>query len=258
MMEPGKALAMQVFSSLGFRAEEVPVSTGQTADLLVTDSESRYLVEVKDKEESEVLAAERREALSRDGVFDQSDPLKYNNSISSVFRKAQKQLISTPKTPDTFQLIWFYATGIDADAKYRQAFATFYGQVYLSALHPAKQETVGCFYFDYAASFEMPTVEALILTDGKNPQFCLNEFSHRAADFRESGLFKKFAELDAVVDPIAWAANGLIVPCGVTVARRNDDEILKAMKEQTGILYTVIRLTRYTSSVGVKPPTADE
>ncbi len=252
-MEVGKSLATTLLSNLGFRVEQVPTSSGRTADLLVSDDESQYLIEVKDKIEGESQAQERRAVLRRGELYEQSDPLAYNDRISGILQDAQKQLDATPKDGSTFQLIWFHANGVDADLKYRQAFATFYGHVELIALNPRSHRTPSCFYFDYNAAYHMPTVEALILTDRETLQVCLNEFSCRAHEFRRSGLCRKFVEMDGVIDPVAMAADGMIIPCRAKVSRKNDDEIATALQEQTGVLYTPVRLSRHACSAATRP-----
>jgi hypothetical protein len=253
-MEAGKALALNLLPKLGFSVDEVPVANGRTADLLVTDGESQpYLIEVKEKVESESHAQERIKILSRGDLYEQADPLTRDNRISGILQDARKQLDETPKDSSTFQLIWFHATGVDADLKYRQAFATFYGHVDLIAMNPRSHRTPACFYFDYCAAFNMPTIEALIITDSKQLQVCLNEFSHRGVEFRQSALCKRFAEMDGVIDPVAMAADGMIIACRVTVPRKNDDEVAKALQEQTGVLYSPIRLTRHAVSAATRP-----
>jgi hypothetical protein len=252
-LEAGKQQATTVLSNLGFRVQYVPVSDRRTADLLVSDDEAEYIIEVKDKSEAESLAQLRREVLASGELYEQSDPLSRDNRISGILADAQQQLDRTPKREGTFQIIWFHATGIDADLKLRQAFATFYGHVALIAMNPRLPITAECFYFDYNAAFDLPTVEALILADRKQLQVCLNEFSHRAAEFRQSPLCRKFAEQDGVVDPVAMEANGRIIRCRADVSRKNEADVIQALQAQTGILYSPIRLNRHTVSVATHP-----
>jgi hypothetical protein len=120
-------------------------------------------------------------------------------------------------------------------------------------MNPRMPDTTACFYFDYSAAFNMPTVEALILTDRKNLQVCLNEFSHRAAEFRQSPLCREFVELDGVIDPVAMAVDRRIIACRSTVSRKSESEVLAALQEQTGVLYTTIRLNRHTVSAATHP-----
>ena len=249
-IEIGKTTATRVLERLGFDVEKVPVGNGRTADLLAIDSESQqYLIEVKDKVESESKAQERIERLRRGDPYVQADQIAQDNRISGILQDARKQLDATPKNDTTFQLIWFHATGVDAGLKYRQAFATFYGQVDLLALNPLSNRTRVCFYFDYSTAFNVPSIDGLILTDGENLQLCLNEFSAHGDEFRRSELYRKLIESGGVVDPVVLEAEGAIISCRAAIARKNDDEIVKALQEQTGVLYSPIRFTRHAVSI---------
>ena len=208
---------------------------------------------MKDKLEGESQAQERQEILAHGDLYKQSDWLAHNNRISGILLDARTQLKETPQAAGTYQLIWFHATGVDSDLKYRQAFATFSGLVPLIALNPREQGTTDCFYFDYSAAINMPTVDALILTDSKTLQVCLNEFSHREAEFRETRLCRTFLEMDGVIDPVAMASEGRIISCRADVSRRNDEDIIKALQQPTGVEYSPIRLTRHAYSMAVMP-----
>lgn len=258
-MEAAKSQAVRILSNLGFYVEQIPVehnpvARSRTADLRVNDEESVYLVEVKEKFEAESVAAVRTACLLRGEVFEESDLLAHDNRISGVLRDARDQLDKTPKNLGTFQLIWFHAGGLDAEVKYRQAFATFYGEVPLIAIQPRRSETKTCFYFDYSASFAMPTVAALILTDSRQLQLCLNEFAESADAFRATRLYRNLLALDGVIDPVALASAGQIIACRAMMRRRDDGEIVKALQEQTGTLYLPIRLTMHACSAAVTKP----
>lgn len=253
-MEVGKSFAIKILSNAGFQVKDIPVSVQRTADLLVTDNEANYLIEVKEKVESVEQAEERRAILNSGELYEQSDLLARDNTISGILRSAQKQLDASEKAEGTYQLIWFHATGVDADLKYRQAFSTFYGHVDLIPMNPRSSDNPPCFYFDYCAAVQMPTVDALILTDNTQLQLCLNEFSDRAKEFQETPFCRKFAEMDGVIDPVSMASKGSIIACRAMIPRKNDDEIAKALQEQTGVLYSPIRLTRHACSAAVVPP----
>jgi hypothetical protein len=254
-MEAAKLLAAEFLSRHGFHVEEIPVGEGKSADLRFTDDSATYHVEVKEKFESEEDAKTRKEILSRGEMFEpQPKKLSSDNRISGILAQARKQLDATPKDSGTFQLIWFHSHGFDADLKYRQAFATFYGDVPVSSRRPHPEETKHCFYFDYSAALVMPTIEALVLCDGKQVQVCLNESSRRAGEFRTTGFYKKFLFLDAIFDPVALESAGEVIFCRAEIARKNEAEIVSALQAQTGVLYTPHRLNRYTFTIADSPP----
>lgn len=248
-MEDGKQIAKQVLANLGFQVDEIETSKRRTADLRVT-GESIYHIEVKDKVESEEQAEERRKALAGGELYEQMDPLAYNNRIRGIFHDARKQLNATQKAPGTFQLIWFHATGIDADTKYRQAFATFYGYVHLSPLYPHNQlPSLECYYFDYNAAFDMRDVEALIVCDGKQLQVCLNTHAPLGDEFRKSDLARAFGE---IYDPAVLEADGKAIICRFDGPRNDENVTRRALQIQTGIDYTPVRLSRYAASAAMQ------
>ncbi|MEX0937900.1 MAG: hypothetical protein WDZ59_08555 [Pirellulales bacterium] len=252
-MEIAKAIAKQTLSNLGFHVDVVAETTGRRADLLVRDESSSYLIEVKEKRDSPADVLNRKECFESDEVYEQVDPLSRDNRISGILRDARKQLTETPKENEAFQLIWFHASGVDSDLKFRQAFATFYGHVDLRAVQPPSAESVPCLYFDYSLAVDMPEIDALILLDKKHIQVCVNEFSHRIEDFRRTQLFRTFDELRGVFDPAQMINEKKCIACRFELPRRDDRKICQALREQTGVLYDSIRLNRYSFSALAKP-----
>lgn len=234
-MEYSKRLAIAKLRRLGFEVDEIPRGMEKRADLHVNDGTHTYHIEAKDKFESQDSPA-----ASQDDLYRRKDPLTHNNTISGVLRDAQKQLSQTPKKNATFQLIWLHA---GSDLQWRLAFATFYGHMHLSARWPRGAKSVECFYFTYNAAHLMPDVEALILTEGEGLHLCLNEFSPRRDEFRSSRLYEVFSEGE--IDPVAMEAAGKIIACRENISRKNPRDVLRALKEQTGVDYEPITLTRY-------------
>jgi hypothetical protein len=239
-MEPAKLFAVNILDALGIKAVEVPEGMTPTADLLVN------------KGSSEDVIKRRYESLDKGESFEQAELLARQNLINNVFHAARHQLLHTPDTADTFNVIWLHASGPDASVKTTQAFATFYGLVHVFPLDTNDQTVKPCFYFDYAASAAMPEVEAMILTNSRELQFCLNDFSMRKIEFKESKFYMHFDGKGGVVDPADSEARGFAIRCSFDIPRKNDLEVLKALTIQTGIKHQVLRFTSYSSSVGVR------
>jgi hypothetical protein len=252
-MENGKALAKEILSNLGFRVEEISTGDGRTADLRVIGDTSAYVVEVKDKQEAEQLTKERTAALIQGDLHEQSDLIARNERIRAVLKDAREQLDATPKDAGTFQLIWLHGDGLDDGLRTDQAFATFYGHVDLIGKDPPQPDIKGCLYFDYYVSIEIPTVDALILSDSKSFRVCLNEFSPRVNEFRSTELYQAFLAQNCIYDPIALVSSGKVISCRTMIQRKYDDEIAKALQEQTGVLYSPLRFTQHSVSAAVEP-----
>jgi hypothetical protein len=235
-MEYSKRLAASELARLGFQVDEIPVSTGKRADLRITDGQHAYHIEAKDKLDSDDIPA-----ASQDDFYRRKDPLTHTNTISRVLRRAHTQLKGTPKADGTFQLIWFHA---ESSLQWHQAFATFYGAMWLSALYPNRDKSGWCFYFAFNSSFKMPDVEAMILTEGNGLHLCINEFSTRREEFKTTRLYKAWSEGE--FDPDKLEATGQIIRCRSKVSRKNQADVIKALKEQAGVDFVANPLTRYS------------
>jgi hypothetical protein len=239
VMEYSKRLATAELLRLGFEVDEIPCGTcgtGKRADLHVKDGTHAYHIEAKDKFESQDIPA-----ASQDGFCRREDPITHNNRISGILTYAKEQLSQTPKADATFQLIWLHA---ESELQWRLAFATFYGHRHLRAVSPRGAKPAECFYFTYNAAYSMPDVEALILTEGDSLHLCMNEFSHRRDEFRSSRLYEVFSVGE--IDPVAMETAGKIIACRADISRKNPQDVLRVLKEQTGVDYLPIALTRYS------------
>ncbi|MCG8405485.1 MAG: hypothetical protein MI923_09835 [Phycisphaerales bacterium] len=252
-MDDAKQLAMQVFSACGCCVKEILESSDKRADLLAADDDSTYIVEVKHKLDDSELFRDHAKRMTRGEIVSRSELLAQNNRIGAILKHARDQLDNTPGPPDAFRLIWFHADGVDHDLHWKRAFATFYGTVHLLPTNPPQNTVIECFYFDYSAAVSLQSVNAMILSNKQTVQLCLNEFSDNVERFCDTALFQQFAKMNGVVDPRESAAKGDILVCRSPIPRKNDDDVLNALRKQTGILYTVVRLSRHHASAMVGP-----
>lgn len=253
-MDAAEEFATKVLTAFGCHVESIRESDDKRADLLATDDTANYLVEVKHKLDDPKLFKDHAQEMARGEVVSRAAATTHNNRISGVFRHARDQLDRTPGPLNAFRIIWFHADGIDHDLRWKQAFATFYGRVHLWAKILPGNDVIDCFYFDYSAAWSMPSVVAMILTNDSGVQLCLNEFSDQADQFRDTRIYRRFAQDKSVVDPHELATKGDILACRTNVPRKNDDDVLDALREQTGVLYTVIRFSQHSASVMVGVP----
>jgi hypothetical protein len=177
----------------------------------------------------------------------------FDNGVDGILKKARKQVNATPDAREAFRLVWFHADGIDHDARWKKAYSTFYGRVYLFPKSGATNDVVECFYFDWTASHAMPSIDALVLSDDSYAQLCLNEFSTQRAAFRRTSLYRRFADASSVVDPVALASAGSIIACRFEGSRKNEADIIRALESQTGTKYDVIRFAQHSAAATVDP-----
>lgn len=253
-MEIAKQHAYDILTAIGCNVEDIPESDGRRADLRASDGSATYFVEVKQKiDDIEMLHADAQR-MTNGEIISHSEPLSHNNRIAAILKDARDQLCQTPKANNDFSLIWFAADGIDRDVYWKRAFATFYGFVQLLALKPPANKIVNCFYFDYSASWSMPTIDAMVLVDSDNLQLCLNEFSPNLDLFRQSRLCAQLS--DAVVDPLKLLANNSIIALHSNVSRKTEDQVLEELFRQTGVRYTSLRPHQHSAAAMVNRPDA--
>ncbi len=236
---------------MGFNVEAIPETNEKRADLLASDAEARYIIEIKHKFEDQSLAREDAARMARGEVVTRSESTGHRKRIIAILKHGRKQLDATPAARDAFRLLWFFTDGADHDLLQDQAYSTFYGRVYLVPKEPPESEDKECFYFDYSAACSMPSVDGMILANNSGLLLCLNEHSERYADFRETSLCQQFAAEKAVIDPVVLRANGKILACTSTGPRKDDNELLDELRTQTGILYIPIRFVQASASVMV-------
>lgn len=102
----------------------------------------------------------------------------------------------------------------------------------------------------------MPSVDAMVVTDGKSLQLCLNEFSPRVSRLAKTNLCRRCS--GAVVDPRQVISEGSSIGLYSEVSRRDEEVVLAELQRTTGVLFTALRPTRHSVSALVRHPTTDD
>lgn len=208
------------------------------------------MIEAKDKNDLE-LTAEQIVELSKGEVVTDSEPTNQNNRIAKILTEARDQLDATPCYGPAFRLIWLHAEGRDRELFWDRAFATFYGSVLLFPVSGKSETLIQCYYFDYAASFKMVSVDGLILSNRNEAQLLLNEYSPNYHSIKETEIYRRFLDFGAVVDPIQQAVSGQILTFKHHLPRKNDEERLRIIESETGEQYRIIRFQRHAARLRV-------
>ena len=248
-MERAKEIAIQCLESLGCDVTDIPETNDKRADLLATCNGAKYFIEVKQRLEDPDVRESHLEQMITGKVVNTTESHSYSNRIDGILRHGLKQITETPKGDNAFNLIWFYADGIDADLKVRRARNTFYGLVPLIPLEEGNQETINCFYFDFSTSYRMPSVQGMVTVDGKGLQLCINEFADRIDFFRQSYLVQRLD--NAVIDPVALVAQGEAIAFRSSISRKEEKAVLEELERTTNRKFVPIRIKRHASSVFV-------
>ena len=258
-MEHAKQIAIEILEGIDYCTESIPESSvphEKRADISANGTDDRYVIEVKHRFDDPIRKQGINERLANGEVVSTEEPLCYSNRVDAILRHGLKQINKTPKTADTFNLLWLHADGMDADLKARRARNTFYGLVHLvpRMLESPDARQTQCFYFDHNTSIRLPTVHGLVIVDGEYLEICINEFAESADAFRKSSLITKLG--NAVTDPLQLESTGDAIALRSDVSRSDEQLVLQKIYELTSNRYTPIRLKRHASSAAVAPRNA--
>ncbi len=229
----------------GISIEDIPTSDRdekKEADFLASFGEVRVLIEEKTKEDDPNYLATSAKELEQGGIHGKTIPLIRNETLSGIIRGAAKQLRSSTDKPHDFRLIWFTATGVDAEAKYEQFMVTLYGRTNIVELNAEGYRR--CYYFRNSDFFRRATVvdgAVAAYVDGTSitAGLCLNSLSPRYAELRRSSVVSPFGT--AVEDPAGLEARGSAFVLDCDLNRKDEGQLLAYLKTKykTGPLMTI-------------------
>lgn len=214
-----------VLESWGFDVEKIEENEEhESPDFVVSDARSVYLIELKTRDDDERLTQARGQALKLGKVFSEHMPLIHRNRLSGIIRKAQSQLSATTDVEVDYRLIWLAAVGRKQEAKIEQFQATLYGSTNIFELGSSEQLKT-CYYFRNSDFFRYrDTLDAAILSWDNSARLCLNTYSPRYQQLKESILCQHFGR--AVCDPIVEENSGVSYLVDSDVDRKNTQDVL--------------------------------
>lgn len=223
----------RVLDSWGFSTEMIAVSTQtgvKTPDLAVEDETSKYLIEVKERDEDPAISAERDQALKAGHLYAQHLPLVRTNTNSGVIRDAVKQL-QAHGSMDTFRLIWLIGIGEHQNAKFHQFKAALYGTTNMFDLDTAHVVHMPCYFFRDSEFFRHRAVlNAAIISTQTEATLCLNPMSPRFEDFKATKLCRHFGT--SVCDPMAEVDRGQAYIVDAAIDRSDENAVIAYMRDK--------------------------
>jgi hypothetical protein len=234
-MEP--TYADVVLKQMGFDVERIPTADEERADWLVKHGSFAMLVEEKTKIDDPSTLARRREALDRGELFPSHAPIKPDNGLARITRKAVKQIAATaPHVPHDFRVVWFTAAGRNHEAKRMQYIATLYGSTNIFQLGQSRLKR--CYFFRNSDFFRHRealdgAVVAEIEGDNISARLCMNSLSPRYERFRECALRASFGT--AIVDPREDERNGEAYVADCELDRTQSTGVLQFLQSKYGV-----------------------
>jgi hypothetical protein len=209
---------------------DIPTSSREgkkEADFLADFGGVRVLIEEKTKEDDPNYLATRAKELEQGGIHEETISLIRNETLSGIIGHATKQLRSSTDKPHDFRLMWFTATGVNAEAKCDQFMATLYGRTNIVELNAGGYRR--CYYFRNSDFYRRATVldgavAAYVYGTSITPKLCLNSLSPRYAALRQSNVVSPFGT--AVEDPADLEARGTAFVLDCNLNRKDEGPLL--------------------------------
>lgn len=227
---PTFSFARALLEHWGVSVQDIPTSDAEEkkeADFLAAFDGAKVLIEEKTKEDDPEYLAVRTRELEQGDIHAATLPLIRNETISGIVRDASKQLRSSSNLQHDFRLVWFTASGVNAQGKYEQFMATLYGRTNILEMNSADYRR--CYYFRNADFFRRAAVidgAVAAYTDGKSitARLCLNALSPRYAALKQSTVLRPFGT--AVEDPVELEASGTAFILDSDLSRKDEGPLL--------------------------------
>lgn len=190
----GENTVQNFLQSFGFtiaKIPELPEQKLKTPDFLVTDQSVQYLIEVKDKEDNKFM-----DLINSRISGEKTVGLEYDNTISSIIKEGANQLDSYDKTGNKFKVLWFFIdAALFSSQVSRQIDRTLYGlQEIEGYTKSGKFFQTRCFYFTYSDFYRHKQLDAVIVQRPNEIVLCMNDFSSRSNELRQSKIYQLFEE----------------------------------------------------------------
>jgi hypothetical protein len=219
----------------GIGVADIPTSDKEESDFLATFGPAKVLIEEKTKLEDPEHLAQRAQVLDSGEIHAASVPLVRDNRLSGIVSKAARQLQSSASQPHDFRLVWFTATGRQAEAKYHQFIATLYGTTKILEMN--QDHYRACYFFRnsdfhrHAAVLD-GAVAAYVSGTSITAKLCLNPLSPNYAALKVSPVVATFG--NAIEDPLQREAEGTSFIVDADIDRKDESGLLTYLQQKYG------------------------
>ncbi|MCB9101267.1 MAG: hypothetical protein H6632_17140 [Anaerolineales bacterium] len=238
----GERQAENFLKSHGLTVTKIPESSVQdekTPDFLVEDGNSGYIVEVKDREDQKFMALFESHIPGEKTVG-----LEYDNRISAIIKQAVNQLNTFDETNRRFKILWFYIDSpLFSDLLSRKIGFTLYGLQEVEGFYRnGTRFQTGCFYFTDSEFFRCKELDAVVVQGANETELCINDFSVRSQDLRQSKIYQLFIEEGLhLIEPSKIEAERRCFIADCSINRRNSEAVLDYIKNK----YNLRHVTPY-------------
>ena len=229
------SIAVQVFETWGAQVKPLPTSTKEECDWEVSLEGCTLIAEEKTKFEDALALRGRRETLQAGRVHGQTIPLRSNNRLSGIVKKAVGQLSSSANdVAHDLRVLWFTGTGFDGEARHYQLLSTLYGSTRVFELNGDGRHRT-CYFFRNSDFYRFREVldgayVTYLTGDSLTVKLCLNPYSANWERLRDSPFAARLK--NGLIDPIAEEVEGVSYIVDGDVERTDEGAVMKYLHEK--------------------------
>jgi len=225
-----KANVKQILQGMGFTVSEIPKREDRrTPDFEVLGKRDQYIVEIKDKSDDLSGVQQEQAWIAAGEIVRKVVPMGPRNKLGSVIESGVEQMALQDPDHKSFHVLWLECKGEDPEHHWRRLHATLFGlDTLMSAELPYM---VNAYYFRDSAFFRWRTqLDAAILSANTVGQLCVNSYSSRSTEFRESELFTQLSE--GICDPVKEEKDNKAMIADCPIDRVNESGVLDYLKKK--------------------------
>lgn len=230
-MDKGVVFVQNKLENMGFCVDRISESDRPRPDLLASDRNATYVIEVKTKEPNAEVTAKRDEILESGEVFSHVESLGPRNLLSGLVRNAAKQLraFSSSERTGSYSIVWLFCIGLHAEDRCEQFIKTLYGS---TTINDWDGDFTGPCYFFRNSEFyrHQKTLDAAVVSTEEDLRLCLNPLSHRYEKIKETKLVSEL--LDWTLDPLESEARGEALFVDGDVDRSDKQAVLDFLRKK--------------------------
>ena len=230
---PIPSYARMLLQHRGIVVDDIPTSAKEESDFLATIGDHKVLIEEKTKLDDPAYLEQRARSLDAGEIHASSLPLIRDNRLSGIVTKAASQLQSSASQPHEFRLVWFTATGAQAEAKYHQFIATLYGTTKILEMKAPSYRP--CYFFrnsDFHRHAQIldGAVVAYVSGTSITARLCLNPLSPSYAALKASAVATVLGI--GTEDPVSKEADGIALVLDAPIGRDDESALLAYLQKK--------------------------
>ena len=201
-MNPVESNALGFLESWGFNVVRLETSRERTADFLVSDSLTSYVIEVTEKKPmkdfKELLASSTEKGFS--SISRDTGP---SMKLVGKIRDKDSQLRRTRIDENAHMLLWIACLHGDAPYFSKLLLGTLYGVVPLITFKRGTSDSTckDCLYYDKFTFFNTPGLAGVFFAQSDGHSLLANSRYSRIDQFRDTQLYRFFKDGEGLLDP---------------------------------------------------------